>query len=75
MNYYSLNNKSHKVSFQQAVVASLAPDRGLYFPETITPLPDSLFDDIENLSHEEIAFEAIKQFVGMRFRKRNSNEL
>ena len=64
MKYFSLNNKLHKVSFQQAVVAGLAPDRGLYFPDTITPLPDSFFADIENLSHEEIAFEAIKQFVG-----------
>jgi len=64
MNYYSLNNKSHKVSFRQAVIEGLAPDRGLYFPESITPLPHSFFADIESLSHEEIAFEAIKQFVG-----------
>jgi threonine synthase len=64
MKYYSLNNKSHKVNFQQAVVEGLAPDRGLYFPETITPLPDSFFANIEKLTHEEIAFEAIKQFVG-----------
>lgn len=64
MRYYSLNNKSHNVSFEEAVVAGLAPDRGLYFPESITPLPDSFFANIENLSNEEIAFEAIKQFVG-----------
>lgn len=64
MNYFSLNNKSHNVSFEEAVVAGLAPDRGLYFPESITPLPDSFFANIENLSNEEIAFEAIKQFVG-----------
>ena len=64
MKYYSLNNKSHKVNFQQAVVEGLAPDRGLYFPETITPLPDSFFANIEKLTHEEIAYEAIKQFVG-----------
>ena len=49
MKYYSLNNKSHKVSFQQAVVEGLAPDKGLYFPETITPLPDSFFANIEFL--------------------------
>jgi threonine synthase len=36
----------------------------LYFPESITPLPNTFFQNIENLSHEEIAFEAIKQFVG-----------
>lgn len=64
MKYYSLNNNSHKVNFQQAVVEGLAPDRGLYFPETITPLPDSFFANIEKLTHEEIAYEAIKQFVG-----------
>lgn len=64
MQYYSLNNKSHKVSFQEAVVTGLAPDRGLYFPENITRLPGSFFENIENLSHEEIAFEAIRQFVG-----------
>ncbi len=64
MKYYSLNNNSHKVNFQKAVVEGLAPDRGLYFPETITPLPDSFFANIEKLTHEEIAYEAIKQFVG-----------
>ena len=64
MKYYSLNNKENKVSFQEAVIQGLAPDRGLYFPETISQLPPSFFDEIENLSNEEIAFEAIKQFVG-----------
>jgi threonine synthase len=64
MKYFSLNNKSHKVSFKEAVVSGLAPDRGLYFPETISRLSDSFFANIENLSHEEIAFEAITQFIG-----------
>jgi threonine synthase len=36
----------------------------LYFPETITLLQAFLI--IENLSNEEIAFEAIKQFVEMK---------
>ena len=52
------------MSFEEAVALGLAPDRGLYFPESITPLPNTFFQNIENLSHEEIAFEAIKQFVG-----------
>ena len=62
--YYSLNNKSHKVTFKQAVINGLAPDKGLYFPESISPLSASFFENIENTSNEEIAFEAIKQFVG-----------
>ncbi|WP_348797069.1 threonine synthase [Flavobacterium adhaerens] len=64
MKYYSLNHNAPKVSFQEAVIQGLATDKGLYFPEKITPLSSSFFDNIENLSNEEIAFEAIQQFVG-----------
>lgn len=64
MKYYSLNHNAPKVSFQEAVIQGLASDKGLYFPERIVPLTASFFDTIENLSNEEIAFEAIKQFVG-----------
>ncbi len=64
MNFYSLNKKAPDVSFKDAVINGIAPDRGLYFPEQITPLPSSFFDKIEQLSDHEIAFEAISQFVG-----------
>ncbi|HRG18722.1 MAG TPA: threonine synthase [Flavobacterium lutivivi] len=64
MIFFSLNNKNHKVTFQQAVINGLAPDKGLYFPESITPLPDLFFQEIENYTNSAIAFEAIKQFVG-----------
>ncbi|MDO6599889.1 threonine synthase [Tenacibaculum sp. 1_MG-2023] len=64
MNYYSLNHKSPKVSFKSAVVNGLAPDRGLYFPESITLISSDFIKNIANYSNEEIAYEAIKQFVG-----------
>lgn len=63
MNYYSLNKKAPNTTFKDAVIKGLAPDKGLYFPESITPLPKSFFDNIDDLSYEEIAFETIKQFV------------
>ncbi|SIR00204.1 threonine synthase [Maribacter ulvicola] len=63
MKFYSLNNKAPKVSFDTAVINGIAPDKGLYFPEEITPLPKSFFEEIENLSNENIAFTAIRQFV------------
>lgn len=63
MNYYSLNKQAPNTSFKDAVIKGLAPDKGLYFPESITPLPKAFFDDIDNLSYSEIAYEAIKQFV------------
>ncbi|MFY7670983.1 threonine synthase [Tenacibaculum sp. MEBiC06402] len=64
MNYFSLNQQSEPVSFKDAVINGLAPDRGLYFPENITPLSKDFIDNISKYSNEEIAFEAIKQFVG-----------
>ena len=63
MNYYSLNHKAPNTSFKDAVIKGLAPDKGLYFPESIEPLPQSFWDNFENLSYSEIAFQAIKQFV------------
>lgn len=63
MKFYSLNKQAPEVSFKDAVIKGIAPDRGLYFPESITPLPTSFFEGIENLSNQEIAFNAIHQFV------------
>jgi threonine synthase len=64
MNYFSLNHSSPIASFKQAVVNGIAPDRGLYYPENITPLSQDFFDHISEYSNEEIAFEVIKQFIG-----------
>lgn len=64
MNFYSLNKKAPEVSFKDAVIAGIAPDRGLYFPKEITPLAASFFDQIEQFSDHEIAFQVIQQFVG-----------
>jgi len=64
MNYYSLNNNSNTVSFRKAVIDGIAPDKGLYFPEIITPLSTDFFKKIEYFSNEEIAFHTIKQFIG-----------
>lgn len=63
MNFYSLNNQNIKASFKEAVIAGIAPDKGLYFPEKIEPLPPNFFEDIEKLNNHEIAFRAIHQFV------------
>ncbi|MFC2110373.1 threonine synthase [Bacteroidota bacterium] len=64
MNYFSLNKKAPNTTFEDAVVRGIAPDKGLYFPESITPLSKDFIENIENYTNNEIAFEAIKQFVG-----------
>ncbi|MCL6266393.1 threonine synthase [Flagellimonas sp. 2012CJ39-3] len=63
MKFYSLNNSENQASFKEAVIAGIAPDKGLYFPEKIEALPADFFDQIETLSNHEIAFRAIHQFV------------
>jgi len=63
MNFYSLNKIAPNVTFKDAVIKGLAPDKGLYFPEKITPLSKEFLNNIEKFSNEEIAFEVIKQFV------------
>ncbi|MDD6553173.1 MAG: threonine synthase [Prevotellaceae bacterium] len=64
MKYYSTNKKAPLATLHEAVVKGLAPDRGLYMPEVIKPLPQSFFDHIEDMSFQEIAFEVAKSFFG-----------
>ena len=55
MKYYSTNKQASDASLEEAVVKGLASDKGLYMPYEIKPLPKSFFDEIENLSFQEIA--------------------
>jgi threonine synthase len=64
MHYYSLHHKSAEVSFKDALIKGIAPDKGLYFPIKINPLDPSFFKHIKKYSNQEIAFQTIKQFVG-----------
>jgi len=41
-----------------------APDKGLYFPETIPQVSKELIDNIENYSNEAIALEVIAPYIG-----------
>ena len=61
--YYSLSNPSLTATFAEAVVQGIAPDRGLYFPQNITPLPASFFDQIDAMSIHDMAFTVMQPFV------------
>lgn len=63
MKYYSLLNPKHCVTFERAVMDGLAPDKGLYFPEEIKPLPIAFIKSLHEKSNAEIAFECIKSFA------------
>jgi len=64
MKYYSTNKEAPTATLEEAVVKGLAPDKGLYMPENIHKLPTAFFDNIENMSFQEIAFEVAKAFFG-----------
>ncbi len=64
MKYYSTNGKADKATLHEAVVKGLAGDKGLYMPEVIKALPKEFFDEIENLSFQEIAYCVADTFFG-----------
>jgi len=64
MLFYSTNHQAPKATLEKAVVKGLAEDRGLYMPERIKPLPQSFFDNIEQLTFQQIAFEVANCFFG-----------
>ena len=64
MQFYSLNQQAPEVSFREAVIRGIAPDKGLYFPKTISAISKRIFEQIDDYSNEQLAFELINQFVG-----------
>ena len=64
MKYYSTNRRTPEVSLREAVVASMAPDNGLYMPERIERLPDAFFDGIARLDLHRIACRVADAFFG-----------
>lgn len=55
MKYYSTNRKASEVSLKEAVIKGLAPDKGLYMPEYLPELPKAFFDNIANMSLQEMS--------------------
>ena len=64
MRYYSTNHQAPMATLEEAVVNGLAPDRGLYMPETIHRLPDEFFEGIEHLRFQDIACVVADAFFG-----------
>lgn len=56
MQYYSTNGSTSKVLLQTAVVKGLAADRGLFMPERIPVLPKAFFNNIGEMSLQDISF-------------------
>jgi len=75
MNYFSLNHKAPIVNFEEATVNGIAPDKGLYFPESLIPLDKLMLETIEFMSNEQIAYEVIRQFVNESIPKKELRKI
>jgi threonine synthase len=64
MRYYSTNKNTPEVSLKEAVVKGLASDNGLFMPARINRFESSFFENIQNLTFQEIALEVAKMFFG-----------
>lgn len=64
MRYYSTNGQAPLATLEKAVVRGLAEDRGLYMPESIRPLGSAFFDNIQDMSLQDIACAVADRFFG-----------
>ena len=64
MLYYSTNHTATRATLRDAVVRGLAEDRGLYMPEVIKQLPASFWDEIADLTFQEVAYRVADAFFG-----------
>ena len=64
MKYFSLNNQSPSVTFKEATFRGQAPDKGLYFPESIPVIERDLIENIGSYADDEIAYQVIKPYIG-----------
>ena len=60
--YYSTNLKAKPVTFHEALLKGLAPDRGLFMPEEIPVLSKEEINAFSNMQYHEIAYIIAKKF-------------
>ena len=63
MKYYSTNLKADKLSFSEALLKGLAPDKGLYMPEQIPVLTSDEIKSFSDKEYYQIAFEVSRKYL------------
>ena len=67
MQYISTRGTAPELNFEEAMLAGLARDGGLYVPKTLPKFDSNFISSLGHLSYEEIAFKVMKPFVGEVF--------
>jgi threonine synthase len=61
--YHSTNLKAARVTFREALLKGLAPDGGLYMPDTIPQISREELQTFKNLEYHEVAYEVLRRFL------------
>ena len=62
--FFSTNGHSERVDFRQALLMGQAPDKGLFMPEQIPRIPESIIEEFPKMSYPQIAYEVVKPYLG-----------
>ncbi|SFM83487.1 threonine synthase [Methanolobus profundi] len=63
MKLYSTNLNAPEVSFQEALITGLAPDRGLYMPESLPTFSKEEIDSFKDAPYPEIAYRVLSKVL------------
>ena len=63
MKLYSTNLNAPEVSFQDALITGLAPDRGLYMPETLPTFSKEEIDSFKDAPYHEVAYRVLSKVL------------
>ncbi len=61
--YHSTNGKADQVSFSEALLKGLAPDKGLYMPDHIPLINNKTIRGLSGKPYADIAFEIARHFL------------
>lgn len=63
IHYFSTNGKAPKVSFRDALLKGLAPDNGLYMPDTIPSLSAAEIREYADVPYYQIAYNVLYKYL------------
>ncbi|MCM1292125.1 MAG: threonine synthase [Bacteroides sp.] len=75
MNYYSTTDPQHTVSLREAILRSVASDGGVYMPVAIPRIPKALFNNIADMTLQEIAYVAATSMFGSDIEAAKLNDI
>ena len=75
MKFYSLNKQSPAVTFREAMLKSLAPDGGLYFPEFFPKFSEEELENLKGKPLAEVAAKTLLKWVSNDFSEAELREI